>query len=73
MCHESELSFCCWKQWNFGVLPRRDTIENLQLGHRQCVSAVRDAEREEARISGVVPTGWLNTQSGLGKAGRAWL
>lgn len=47
MCHGSELPYCCGKQWHFGVLPRRHTIENfVKLGHAVCIGCQRSRKRK---------------------------
>lgn len=50
--YDSELAYCCGKQWHFGVLPRRLTIENfVKLGQTLCISCQRSWKRKGLRIS----------------------
>lgn len=47
VCSDSELTYFCEKQWHFGVLPSRHTIENLvKLGQSVCVSWQRRWKRK---------------------------
>lgn len=40
--YDSELPYCCGKQWRFGVLPRRHTNENfVKLGHTMWITCQR--------------------------------
>ena len=79
ICHDSELPYCCWKQWHLGVLPRRHTIENfVKLGQTACKGCQRGWKRkalhQRDREHDAVPMGWQITQCWVTMTGYwAWL